>query len=266
MTGLPRSVRDARRLLAEAEPRAVPLGPARSQAFRATMTSRAATFKGKPSRVFDGHATVYEQPYEMYDFWGPYTEVVSRGAGAVSLSKSPDVVFLTNHRGLAMARTLNGSLELDETDHGLHDLAYANPERSDVRDLAAAVDDEIVTEQSFAFWITLGQWSPDYTEYRIEQYDIDRGDVSAVNFGANPHTDIAARSGEIMAMLDHFPPAAAREAIRRLTQRVALDPTVADLEDPAVREAVGRELAAATAAPAGGRSLTQISAMLDLAR
>jgi hypothetical protein len=33
-----------------------------------------------------------------------------------------------------------------------------------------------------------GTWSPDYTAYRIEQVDIDRGDVSVVNYGANPAT------------------------------------------------------------------------------
>jgi len=262
---LPRNVRDARRLLAEAEPRAVPLGTARSQAFASTMATRSATFKGKPSRIFEGHANTYEQGYEMYDFWGPYTEVISEGAGTTSLAAGPDVVFLTNHRGLAMARTLNGSLELEETPHGLHDLAYTNPERSDVRDLAAAIDDGVVTEQSFAFWIVRGQWSPDYTEYRILEYDINRGDVSGVNFGANPTTDIAARAGEIMTMLDYFPPAAAREAIRRLSARVELDPAVADLDDPAVRGALGRELALANAQQtAGGRSISFVSQLLDL--
>jgi hypothetical protein len=31
---------------------------------------------------------------------------------------------------------------------------------------------------SFAFRIKEGRWSPDYSEYRINEYDIDRGDVS----------------------------------------------------------------------------------------
>jgi hypothetical protein len=41
---------------------------------------------------------------------------------------------------------------------------------------------------SFAFRIESGQWSPDYTEYRINRYDIHRGDVAIVGYGANPYT------------------------------------------------------------------------------
>jgi hypothetical protein len=45
-----------------------------------------------------------------------------------------------------------------------------------------------LSEMSFAFRIIRGTWSPDYTAYRIEQVDMNRGDVSIVNYGANPDT------------------------------------------------------------------------------
>jgi hypothetical protein len=45
-----------------------------------------------------------------------------------------------------------------------------------------------LVESSFKFRIDSGKWSPDYSEYRIEAVDLNRGDVSIVNFGANPHT------------------------------------------------------------------------------
>jgi len=44
-----------------------------------------------------------------------------------------------------------------------------------------------------------GQWSPDWTHYRILEVDIDRGDVSAVNFGANPFTSTGVRSTPTVA-------------------------------------------------------------------
>jgi hypothetical protein len=47
---------------------------------------------------------------------------------------------------------------------------------------------------SFAFRIEAGQWSPDYTEYRISRYDIHRGDVAIVGYGANPYTAAALRT------------------------------------------------------------------------
>jgi hypothetical protein len=41
---------------------------------------------------------------------------------------------------------------------------------------------------SFKFRITRGEWSPDWDEFHIKEYDIHRGDVAIVGYGANPHT------------------------------------------------------------------------------
>ena len=78
----------------------------------------------------------------------------------------------------------------------------------------------VTTEMSFAFQIKTGSWSPDYTEYTIQRYDINRGDVSAVNYGANPHTSIAARSAEFLQLLEGVDGAALRAAHDRLGERV----------------------------------------------
>jgi hypothetical protein len=56
-----------------------------------------------------------------------------------------------------------------------------------------------------------------------------RGDVSAVNYGANPYTSIAARSAELLRDLDRLPAGAARAALERLQARRELQPTVIDL-------------------------------------
>lgn len=159
----------------------------------ATLTvDRAADPAAAGSVTLTGHATSYEQPYEMYDFFGPYTEVVSAGAGAASLNRADlNVVFLLNHRGVPMAKTTTGSLELTEEDAGLLSRAHLNVALAPEADLVARVEALLIDEMSFAFMIERGVWSPDYTEYRIEQYDIHRGDTSAVTFGANPYTDIA---------------------------------------------------------------------------
>lgn len=174
---------------------------------------------GKQFFQVEGYFTVYERGYEMWDWAGPYTEIVSAGAGERTISSNPDVVFLVNHAGLAMARTVADTLELWSDETGGGDRAWLNPQRQDVKDLVAAIDDGTITEQSFAFMIEAGQWSPDYTEFRINAYDIDRGDVSAVNYGANPYTSVAARSREILDALDHLPTGAARAALDRLHHR-----------------------------------------------
>lgn len=178
---------------------------------------------GKGFYVVEGYATVYERGYEMWDWAGPYTEVVSVGAADASLAAQPDVVFLVNHKGLAMARTtIAGTLDLWSDETGMGDRAWLNPGRSDVKDLVLNIEDGVTTEQSFAFMITSGQWSPDYMEFRINAFDVHRGDVSAVNYGANPHTSIAARSREILDALDQLPTGAARAAMDRLAHRTDL--------------------------------------------
>ena len=141
-----------------------------------------------------GYASVTESPYDMYDFFGPYTEIVSRGAFGATLAASPLTEFTVNHGAggsLPMAHTRNDTLDLAEDETGLRYDAYVDPKRADVKVMLAAMQRGDLAEASFKFRITSGMWSPDYTEYRIEGADLNRGDVSAVNFGANP----AASSG-----------------------------------------------------------------------
>lgn len=137
-----------------------------------------------------GYASTYEQPYQMYDWLGPYTEVCRQGMAAKTLSEGADVAFLANHGGLTMARTKSGSLKLSEDSTGLLAVAEGNTARSDVRDLVSAIEDGDVDEMSFAFTIVRQQWSPDYDQRDILEVNLNRGDVSAVNFGANPNTSV----------------------------------------------------------------------------
>lgn len=140
---------------------------------------------------FLGHATVYEQSYEMWDMFGPYSEVVSAGAGTDSLARADlDVPLVLGHDQLRrLARTTTGTLLLAEDDTGLSVHApQLDPADYDVAYIAPKLRSGLVDEMSFAFRIESGQWSPDYTEYRINRYDIHRGDVAIVGYGANPHT------------------------------------------------------------------------------
>ena len=145
---------------------------------------------------FNGHASVTETPYEMYDFWGPYTEVVSASAFDTTLNRSDlDVPLVLGHDQMRrIARTTAGDLHLAMDDAGLQVLADLNPADQDVAYILPKLEAGHIDEMSFAFRITRGVWSPDYTEYRIDEVDIHRGDVAIVGFGANPFTDATARN------------------------------------------------------------------------
>jgi hypothetical protein len=217
------------------------IGSARSVAFaakeiRAELVER----DGRQFHRLDGYASVVEKPYEMWDLFGPYEEVIAAGAFDKTLANNPDVAFLVNHRGVTMARTTNGTLELSADEVGLRSVAYLNPGRSDVQLLMHAVDDGLITEMSFAFTIPDGGawWSDDFATFRITEVDLNRGDTSAVNYGANPATTIAARSREIMRELQWLPPGAARAAIDQLRARPDLAPVTGPAQVPPVTAAV----------------------------
>jgi hypothetical protein len=65
---------------------------------------------------FRGFASVYDAGYEMWDMFGPYTEQVSSGAGAVSLARADlDVPLVLQHESMRrIARTTNDTLTLSE--------------------------------------------------------------------------------------------------------------------------------------------------------
>jgi hypothetical protein len=152
---------------------------------------------GEPVARIGGYASITETPYQMYDAFGPYNEVVSRDAFTRTLATNPLVEFTVNHGeggALPMAHTRNGTLILSQDKTGLGFEATVDPRRSDVNNLLLALARGDMGEASFKFRIDAGVWSPDYTEFRIQQVDLERGDVSSVNFGANPNAYSEMRS------------------------------------------------------------------------
>ncbi len=158
---------------------------------------------GGTNLKFEGYASVtcadendFSHAYEMEDYVGAYMEAVLRGAFNRTLAENADVAFLINHGGgggVTMARTKPGTLQLHEDLVGLHVAATLNPSRSDVQLLKAAVSDGAIDEMSFAFRVMRQKWS--YAEDNgeidrrwLQELNLDKGDVSPVNFGANDHT------------------------------------------------------------------------------
>jgi HK97 family phage prohead protease len=203
----------------------MPGGERRVKSFPGKLQARLVDRGGKQFYHVDGFATVFERGYPMWDLFGEYTEVMDSTSLTRSLMGNPDVAWLVNHRGVTMARTTNGTLQLSlqttpDGYNGLHADAYLNPDRQDVRDIVSAIVDGLVDEMSFAFMLEDGQWNDDYTEFRITQAEINRGDVSAVNYGANPFTSIQARTADILADLEKIPAAALGRAQHTVAKRI----------------------------------------------
>ncbi len=138
--------------------------------------------------TLEAYASVTNTPYVVHDEFGPFTETVRRGAFGDTLAKGPDVAFRVNHEGLALGRTRSGTLHLDEDARGLKYSVNLDPDSPNAVALRSAVNRRDVTESSFAFLVTSQEWSSDYLQRSIFGVDLDRGDVSAVTFGASPST------------------------------------------------------------------------------
>lgn len=202
---------------------------------------------------FEGYASSIESPYEMHDCCGPYTEVVRSGAFDKTLSEGCDTSFLLNHTGLTMARTKAGTLKLAADDFGLHALANFDAARPDVQMLRSAVERKEIDEMSMAFRTLRQLWSPDYDQRDLLELSLDKGDVSAVNYGANPNTPIDHMRSSILADLATMDPerllvearsAAGGDLASLVAARDRLDAAIRSLrpEQPA---APGRELVSA---------------------
>lgn len=224
------------RAAAVAEGRNTFAGESRREAFKANMRAADTTDDGTPWVTLDGYASTVGVPYVMYDMFGEYEEVIASTAFDVTLSKSPDVNFLINHAGLAMARTTAGTLVLSVNEIGLRSVAKLNPKRSDVQDLRHAIDDGAVDQMSFAFRIVNGRWSEDYLTYTITEVDLNRGDVSAVNYGANPDTSISARTKQGIEAVENL----SGVPLDILAERVAARRTALGAPDVEPHETVAR--------------------------
>lgn len=189
---------------------------------------------GGEALTFTGYASVTEVGYEMSDWLGAYTEVIRSGAFKKTLSEDADVPFLVNHGGLTLARTKSGTMTLAEDDTGLHVEARLDPASPHVVALRSAMDRGDVDEMSFGFWITRQQWSPDYEQLDVIEVSLNKGDVSVVNYGANPATAGAQlNSRDLAAAAARLPEDEQRALYERLSARFAQEPAVEDQEPDA---------------------------------
>lgn len=153
--------------------------------------------------TFNGYASVTEYEYEVYG--GPpygWNETMARGAFKKTLAEDADVNFLVNHEGISLARTKSGTLTLLEDKVGLKALADLDPDNPDVIRLRSAIGRGDVDEMSFGFRVTRDEWFDEDgepsnsmvgTDRRITEVNLNKGDVSAVNYGANDATSGAFR-------------------------------------------------------------------------
>lgn len=158
-------------------------------------------------KIVTGYATTFNQPYELFrDAWNGnrYIFMEQVDSAAFDDTDFSDVIMQYDHEGRVFARTSNGTLELDQDQHGLH--IRANLGGTELgRQLFEEIEGGYTTKMSFGFRV-----GKDKRE-ETEETDAETGvrtvtimrtilsisnlyDVSAVSLPANDATSISARS------------------------------------------------------------------------
>lgn len=147
-----------------------------------------------------GQVVVYDQPYEVYDMWGSFTETIRYGACAAALAADTlDVRFLLNHNSdMPLARTgAVASLTLEDSPEGLNVTALIDPRQSAANDLIVALENKTITQMSIGMIVEENGdvWSGEDDYGMPNVRDIfrlsDILDTSAVTYPASPTTSIA---------------------------------------------------------------------------
>jgi HK97 family phage prohead protease len=142
--------------------------------------------------IVRGYASLFANEYPVMG--GPeaggFNERVDRGAFDKTLAANPDVHFLINHTGVTLARTKSGTLKLSTDSTGLLSEARIDRRTSDGRDLEIRMERGDLDEMSFAFRTVRHSFTDDGELRTLLEVNIDKGDVSVVNNGANDKTRI----------------------------------------------------------------------------
>ena len=227
------------------------LGAPERRAFKCEQFELRAT--SDSAVTLTGYASMFGRGYEMYG--GPerggWTEIVDRAAFDETLKRKPDLHLLINHEGMPLARTKSGTLRLSTDSTGLKVDADLDRSDPDVQRLEVKMGRGDMDEMSFAFRTIRHEWNDEETERRLLELNLDKGDVSVVNFGASPHTSAGIRSainaiaeGDMaeLRLLDPLDVRAAHEILGQL-----IEPPVQPSETQGMSVAHARRLLQLTA-------------------
>lgn len=146
---------------------------------------------GEKQYRVEGYAAVFEQEAVLYEYDGiKYKEIIDRNA--FSGAEMRDVVMNYNHRGKPVARTKNGTLNLEVDGKGLKIKADLGG-TEEGRKLHEEIKGGFIDQMSFAFAVNTQEYDRAKHLRRITGFQRVY-DVAAVDRPAYDGTEISARS------------------------------------------------------------------------
>lgn len=180
--------------------------------------------KAGDSLALTGYASIFDHPYDVMG-GAPrgWTEIVDRRAFDATLAGKPDVHLLINHEGMPLARTKSGTLHLGTDARGLLVKADLDRRDPDVQRLETKMSRGDMDEMSFAFRVKADKWSDDESQRNLTEVSLHKGDVSVVNFGANPATSAELNMRSVLDYLTGVSPETAMAELRSIGVDAAAD-------------------------------------------
>lgn len=155
---------------------------------------RDAEESAEPSFFVEGYASTFE-PYMLVRIDGvDYFERIE--PTAFEHTDMSDVVFLRDHEGRVLARTKNGSIQLEVDNIGLRTRTNLGLTGA-AREMFEDIENRNYTQMSFSFVVDEDDYE-EATHTRVIKSIRKLYDISAVAFPANPGTDIG------VSMRDYF--------------------------------------------------------------
>lgn len=188
-------------------------------------------------KIVEGYATTFDEPYHLYYFEdnkGNEKEVLEQvDREAFKEADLSDVIMQYDHEGRVFARLSNGTLSLEEDDHGLKIRADLGGTELG-RNLYEEIRGGYTNKMSFGFTVadddikSLSDGNYLRTIRKIGKLY----DVSAVSYPQNNYTEISARSHceGVIAEIEAERLQAEKEAEERSQKREALLKRLSDIK------------------------------------
>lgn len=135
--------------------------------------------------IVEGYAAVFDSVTDL----GAFKERIAPGAFSDVLDN--DVRFLVNHDGMPLARTSNGTMTLQEDQHGLRYKAHLSDTQAG-RDVYTMIKRGDLSQSSFAF--TIKEESVDEEGVRVIEKVASLLDTSVVTYPAYLDSSVYARA------------------------------------------------------------------------
>ena len=229
--------------------RAMPLMPEVRQWGLQSGAVEIRSTKTTDEAVITGSPIIYNADYSVWDMFGEFTERMAPGVCSEVLKRGADTRFLFNHDDMPLARTVSGTLLLQDSSRSLDCEVHVDMRQQLANDLVIAIERGDVSQMSCGFIVARDEWDEAMEDRTVTMFS-DLLDVSAVTYPASPTTQVQIAQRMMLAA-----PIESRARLRQLLVDERAGKVLSDTNKTQVASAIE---ALHTLYAAGGGDLSEL--------